>query len=736
MARDNRTLQVDISGDPKGFDKAAKQAQAAASAFDKELAKLERTERKQQAQTERNAAATRRLEKAQKEAADAVGRLERGEIDAAEAARLQERAENQLNKVLAAQAAASRAAAQAAEELAEEQRAAARAAETAAVKQRLATLKASGSVREHNSLVRQLRTRFPELAADASGAFTEIATTSSKASAQLAKAGPAGIAAIAVAIAALPTLATAAGGAITLGLGGAIAGIGIAAAAQSARVKRAFEELSTDVTDQLKTIAKPFEDTLLRTAVVARRVFSSFAPLLADAFADLAPTVTRFVEQLGVALLELRPMIGSITHAFNPLLDSLGAQLPTIFRNLAGAITPITDAVADNADEFTALVVALSGVVRMAGDLTGAFIRLYPAVAPISPLLKAVIGSSGDAAEAQRSAALAAGSMAQETGRLGTTLQIASQTANQLKASLDQLSGKTLTLREATANYQAAIDNATASIKENGKAHGFNTEKSRANEAALDQLAVTAQKQAVAMRDSGKGAIEVARFMETARQRFIATAIGMGKTRAEAVALATKLFGVRNAANSIPKSKTTSVQVLNTRQTIALIERLRRLYGELPRQVVTDIITRHIESGSARTGYGRQHHAEGGYVGYADGGWVRGYPAGGPVSGPGTATSDSIPAMLSNGEFVINAKSTKEFRPLLEAMNSRRLMPKSMTYGPAMSHRPATSGSSGGGASGSIHLSLNIGGRNLGEVVIDPLRKTVKSLGGVEAAFA
>jgi len=43
---------------------------------------------------------------------------------------------------------------------------------------------------------------------------------------------------------------------------------------------------------------------------------------------------------------------------------------------------------------------------------------------------------------------------------------------------------------------------------------------------------------------------------------------------------------------------------------------------------------------------------------------------GGHVFGSGTGTSDSIPAMLSDGEFVINAKATAEFLPLLEAINS------------------------------------------------------------------
>jgi hypothetical protein len=43
--------------------------------------------------------------------------------------------------------------------------------------------------------------------------------------------------------------------------------------------------------------------------------------------------------------------------------------------------------------------------------------------------------------------------------------------------------------------------------------------------------------------------------------------------------------------------------------------------------------------------------------------------SGGIVSGPGTGTSDSIPARLSNGESVINANSTRMFTPLLSAIN-------------------------------------------------------------------
>lgn len=45
------------------------------------------------------------------------------------------------------------------------------------------------------------------------------------------------------------------------------------------------------------------------------------------------------------------------------------------------------------------------------------------------------------------------------------------------------------------------------------------------------------------------------------------------------------------------------------------------------------------------------------------------FATGGLVYGPGTATSDSVPARLSNGESVINAKSTAMFGPLLSSLN-------------------------------------------------------------------
>ena len=83
------------------------------------------------------------------------------------------------------------------------------------------------------------------------------------------------------------------------------------------------------------------------------------------------------------------------------------------------------------------------------------------------------------------------------------------------------------------------------------------------------------------------------------------------------------------------------------------------------------------------------------------------FASGGYVTGPGTGTSDSIPARLSNGESVINAKSTAMFGPLLSSLNQA---------GGGVGFNPATSGQREGYeflaaavAAGMKHAKLSVG---------------------------
>jgi TP901 family phage tail tape measure protein len=47
---------------------------------------------------------------------------------------------------------------------------------------------------------------------------------------------------------------------------------------------------------------------------------------------------------------------------------------------------------------------------------------------------------------------------------------------------------------------------------------------------------------------------------------------------------------------------------------------------------------------------------------------AKGYAAGGLIRGPGSGTSDSIPAMVSDGEYIVNAKRTEQYLPLLQSI--------------------------------------------------------------------
>lgn len=63
---------------------------------------------------------------------------------------------------------------------------------------------------------------------------------------------------------------------------------------------------------------------------------------------------------------------------------------------------------------------------------------------------------------------------------------------------------------------------------------------------------------------------------------------------------------------------------------------------------------------------------------------------GGIVTGPGTSTSDSIPAMISNGEYVVNARATSAFLPMLNAINDYGRRPRFAMGGLVQTQSPQT----------------------------------------------
>lgn len=182
---------------------------------------------------------------------------------------------------------------------------------------------------------------------------------------------------------------------------------------------------------------------------------------------------------------------------------------------------------------------------------------------------------------------------------------------------------KSFDLRGAQRDYQAAIDDATASLKENGKGFDITTDAGRANEQALDDLAVSTKELVEAMLDSGRSGEEVAATMMAARERFIAMAGSMGMSKEAAGLLADKLGLIPGRYEAVINA--------NTAQAEERLANFRWLVNDATRSKTVTVTYNGVWNGmsvntTAPSGVGRK--ATGGVVGShaAEGG-----PRGGDV---------------------------------------------------------------------------------------------------------
>jgi hypothetical protein len=424
VANNRRDLHVGIDADDRGFGQTFEDAKEKAQGLDKELAKLERQQAAQEKITTRATAAVDRFARAEDKAALAAHRLgleakrsaeqaEKAEVRAAaaaeaaakglfdeeKAARLAARADDAVERAALKAAEAHRAQARAADAAADQERQLARDAQLAAVAQRLAALKATGSVRQYNSLLEQTRANHGNLAGTAVSDFEAIATGARKATsrvegmaAQFRELGAhATLAGIVNGLALLPALASAAGAAVSLGLGGALVGVALKAQAANKDVQQSFANTKRDIVDEFAGITAPFHGVLLNMSREADVEFSTIAPSLQRAFNEMAPATDRFAAHLIASLSQFDPFIESLGHAFARVADSLGPHMGEIINNIATGLKAITDAAAANPQALTDLIVGISKLVRYTGDSIGIMIRFKKALEAVMQ----VIGAAG-----------------------------------------------------------------------------------------------------------------------------------------------------------------------------------------------------------------------------------------------------------------------------------------------------------------------------------------------------
>ncbi len=120
-----------------------------------------------------------------------------------------------------------------------------------------------------------------------------------------------------------------------------------------------------------------------------------------------------------------------------------------------------------------------------------------------------------------------------------------------LKANIEKMNklyDARLKLRGDKRAFEAAIDDASKALKDNGKTLDVNTEKGRANQAALDTIAQSGRDWVQSLKDQKKPQDEVNAATKESRAEFIKAATSMGMGATAAARLATKLGLVKDDA--------------------------------------------------------------------------------------------------------------------------------------------------------------------------------------------
>lgn len=310
--------------------------------------------------------------------------------------------------------------------------------------------------------------------------------------------------------------------------------------------------------------------------------------------------------------------------------------------------------VLDNIRALQAQKAALSGAVQTVKDQADALTIINGKQGEVSASGDRLAGT--DLTLYRRLKDLAAGTLS------------ASDAAGVLKDSYDKLFGVAQSQDQATETYSADIQHLTDAIKTNGDAFGDNTDAARANKDAF--RALLQQSKTLYDLDIANGVPEeqAIKRANDRVQALQALAKGAG-FNADAVEAMIRVYG------QTPDTITTQLTILGYGDALGQLnavglaaKKLVDTYG-----ISADVAAALASGGSGAAAAERQLQA------------IRqqqrnqneaGFAEGGLVTGPGTGTSDSILARVSNTEFIQPAATVAHYGvPFMEALRTRS-MPK------------------------------------------------------------
>lgn len=348
-----------------------------------------------------------------------------------------------------------------------------------------------------------------------------------------------------------------AGGAILAAGGIGAAGLGVAgAAARNPAIGQAAQAALQDESKRWQDASRAFEEPTLRAIATIKAAVDDVP--LEEMLKNAADFVGPLSDGLGGFITSFGEGFGELVEDAKPVIDVLRRELPRLGKSFESMFEEIGEGSEGGAEALEDILHVIERLVIGTGKVIHFFEDVYAAGVKLRDALPGDFWGDEEIHVDGFGQALggAAGSMGDLAGATGD----ANEELETYEDILHRLLDLPLDLREANIQYQAALDDLTDSISENGRQWDIGTEAGRKNNDALND----AIKKAVDVRDAQiamgvqSGVANKQLEDQIKKLRDQALAAGASKTEVD------KLIGALMNFLSLPAQKVINVRVVES----------------------------------------------------------------------------------------------------------------------------------------------------------------------------
>ncbi len=397
--------------------------------------------------------------------------------------------------------------------------------------------------------------------------------------------------------AAAPLIGGLIGAAVTGGAAGAGIVGGVLVAAKDARVQAAGKALGANLLAGLQDRAGSFVAPVLKSIDLIQAQFTKSGDKIRGFFENTA----RFVEPLTVSVGKLGDSLisglekasgraGPVMREINAGIEGTGRAIESFLDNVSASQEGNAAALRDTFDAINGTIIAAGGLVRALSEVYGVLSQLGLTSGLVQQLAHA-FDDTEDAARRGGGGSFAAGNAMQIAGdqaeAAAKDTQLFERALRENAQAAEQAARAQSSLFDDTTRVGAAMDDAAAAARRNGKTLDANTAKGRANRSALSALASAQNTYRNNLETSGASAAKVNGVMSQQRAALIRVAGQMGVTGRKAQQLADQLLG-------IPAKRETKTNLLNDAATKREARQVKAAVESIPRNysVNISVITR------------------------------------------------------------------------------------------------------------------------------------------------